>query len=50
MSAGSMRCFVCGRAVIGRRALIALSGRALHDIGIGRSEAWGEHAKPFWRS
>ncbi|MBT5648410.1 MAG: DUF1127 domain-containing protein [Rhodospirillaceae bacterium] len=33
-----------------RRALIALSDRALHDIGIGRSEAWGEHAKPFWRS
>jgi len=33
-----------------RRALIALSDRALHDIGVGRSEIWRECAKPFWRS
>tara|TARA_R110000868_G_scaffold11751_6_gene57311 strand:+ start:6018 stop:6206 length:189 start_codon:yes stop_codon:yes gene_type:complete len=33
-----------------RRLLIALSDRALHDIGVGRSEAWREYAKPFWRS
>ena len=33
-----------------RRALIALSDRALHDIGVGRSEIWREYAKPFWRS
>jgi len=33
-----------------RRALIALSDRALHDIGVGRSEIWCEYAKPFWRS
>ena len=32
-----------------RRMLIALSDRALHDIGVGRSEAWHEYAKPFWR-
>ena len=32
-----------------RRALIALSDRALHDLGIGRADAWAEYAKPFWR-
>lgn len=32
-----------------RRALIALSDRALHDLGIGHAEAWSEYAKPFWR-
>lgn len=37
----------CRRA---RRKLIALSDRALHDLGISRADAWGEYGKPFWRS
>lgn len=32
-----------------RRKLIALSDRALHDLGISRADAWGEYGKPFWR-
>jgi len=31
-----------------RRALIALSDRALHDLGISRADAWAEYGKPFW--
>ena len=32
-----------------RRALAGLDGRLLDDIGIARSAAAGEIAKPFWR-
>lgn len=33
-----------------RRVLVALSDRALHDLGISRADAWAEYDKPFWRS
>jgi uncharacterized protein YjiS (DUF1127 family) len=32
-----------------RRALLELSDHMLRDIGIGRSEAYQEGRKPFWR-
>jgi uncharacterized protein YjiS (DUF1127 family) len=32
-----------------RRALEELDDRALRDMGIGRSQALVEAAKPFWR-
>jgi uncharacterized protein YjiS (DUF1127 family) len=32
-----------------RRILEALSDRELRDIGVSRSEALAEAAKPFWR-
>lgn len=33
----------------GRRELLALDERSLHDIGISRAQARQEAAKPFWR-
>lgn len=36
------------RSAAGRRELMALTDRDLHDIGIGRSEADAETNKPFW--
>ncbi len=33
-----------------RRALLELNDHMLKDIGIGRSEAYCEGRKPFWRS
>jgi uncharacterized protein YjiS (DUF1127 family) len=33
-----------------RRALAAMDGRALRDIGISRWEARCEVEKPFWRA
>ena len=33
----------------GRRRPIALSDRALHDIGVSRADACREYDKPFWR-
>lgn len=33
-----------------RRALMALDDHTLQDIGLGRSEAYREYAKPFWRA
>ncbi|HLI12226.1 MAG TPA: DUF1127 domain-containing protein [Alphaproteobacteria bacterium] len=33
-----------------RRELMSLSADALKDIGIGRSEAYSEYSKPFWRA
>jgi len=33
----------------GRRALLGLDDHELADIGIGRSEATEEAAKPFWK-
>ncbi|MBO0758534.1 MAG: DUF1127 domain-containing protein [Bradyrhizobiaceae bacterium] len=38
------------RRVAGRRELITLTDRDLHDIGIGRSEAEAESNKPFWET
>jgi len=38
-----------GRAS-GRRQLETLDDRMLADIGIGRSDAWAETRKPFWRA
>ncbi|MBI4184813.1 MAG: DUF1127 domain-containing protein [Proteobacteria bacterium] len=32
-----------------RRRLMALSDRGLADLGLGRSEAFRESAKPCWR-
>jgi len=34
----------------GRRALLALDDRALHDIGIDRMTAVREATTPFWRA
>jgi uncharacterized protein YjiS (DUF1127 family) len=34
--------------VAGRRELMTLTDRDLHDIGITRSEAEAEASKPFW--
>lgn len=33
----------------GRAELMALSDEMLKDIGVGRSEAYREYCKPFWR-
>lgn len=33
-----------------RRALLRMSDRMMDDIGISRSEALAEAAKPFWRA
>lgn len=33
-----------------RRALSQLSDQMLHDIGVSRSEATQEAARPFWRA
>jgi uncharacterized protein YjiS (DUF1127 family) len=33
-----------------RRALMSLGDAELKDIGLGRSEAYREYAKPFWRA
>jgi len=35
--------------VAGRRELMTLTDRELHDIGITRSEAEAEASKPFWQ-
>lgn len=32
-----------------RRELMALGDDGLKDIGLGRSEAYREYSKPFWR-
>jgi uncharacterized protein YjiS (DUF1127 family) len=32
-----------------RRDLAALDERALHDVGLSRSDIAGEISKPFWR-
>jgi uncharacterized protein YjiS (DUF1127 family) len=34
----------------GRRELMLLSDRDLHDIGISRSQAEAEASKPFWEA
>jgi uncharacterized protein YjiS (DUF1127 family) len=34
--------------VAGRRELMTLTDRDLHDIGVTRSEAEAEASKPFW--
>ena len=31
-----------------RRALLALSDHMLHDLGLGRADAYREAARPFW--
>jgi len=33
-----------------RRALLRMNDRMLHDIGVSRSAALAEAAKPFWRA
>jgi uncharacterized protein YjiS (DUF1127 family) len=38
-----------GRRIAQRRALAELDGRGLRDIGITRTDAMREAAKPFWR-
>jgi uncharacterized protein YjiS (DUF1127 family) len=38
------------RFAAGRRELMALTDRDLHDIGIGRREAETEANKPFWET
>jgi uncharacterized protein YjiS (DUF1127 family) len=38
------------RCAAGRRELMTLTDRDLHDIGIGRSEAEAEAKKPFWET
>lgn len=37
------------RRSLGRRALMGLGEDGLKDIGLGRSEAYREYSKPFWR-
>lgn len=37
------------RRARGRWALVALNDDMLKDIGLGRSEAYREYSKPFWR-
>jgi len=32
-----------------RQELMTLGADALKDIGVGRSEAYREYSKPFWR-
>jgi uncharacterized protein YjiS (DUF1127 family) len=34
----------------GRRQLMTLSDRDLHDIGISRTQARAEASKPFWEA
>jgi uncharacterized protein YjiS (DUF1127 family) len=38
------------RRAAGRREMMTLTDRDLHDIGIGRSEAEAEANKPFWET
>jgi uncharacterized protein YjiS (DUF1127 family) len=34
----------------GRRALLGLDDRLLHDVGLTRVDAYREAIKPFWRA
>jgi len=38
------------RRARGRHQLMSLGDDVLKDIGVGRSEAYSEYSKPFWRN